>query len=240
MITAIHGILVGKNKEIIFNSVNGVAGTTTFAIWDQLKNPATNHPFTVEHWLKPGSNIATQQDLINFIPNDSARGFRTVILNGKVYTNFMGNQNVISGGSPITANTWQFTAHSYDGSTCQDFRGTNQEDFTQAATGTGYAWNFYSLATAGMVLGAQHNGLFPFLGGAMDLIRIWSIPRTESELKANMYKILPAGTPGLVAQWSPENNNSANMLDTSGNGNALSVKILRSSIVPSITSPFIY
>jgi hypothetical protein len=240
MINAIHGLLFSKNRELFFNSSQLVAGTTPYSIWDQLKEPATNHPFTVEHWIRPASNITTQQDIINFIPNDSAIGFRTVIFNGKLITNFLGPQNIITAGVPLTPNEWQFTAHSYDGTTCREYRGTTQADFVQVAQGGPYTWNYFNVGSQGMVLGSQRNSLQPFLGGSMDLIRIWSIPRTEAECKASMSQILPAGTPGLVAQWVPENFVSSGIQDTSGNGNTLAITGLRIAVVNSTASPFIF
>lgn len=55
--------------------------------------------------------------------------------------------------------------------------------------------------------------------GKMDEIRIWNVTRTESEIKANMYKELVGNESGLKAYYKMSNGSGTTLTDNSGNNN---------------------
>lgn len=71
-------------------------------------------------------------------------------------------------------------------------------------------------STFPLVIGSDNDGYY--INAEIDLVKIWNVVRTESEIQNNMNNCIPANTGGLIAQYDFEEGPlSATFLDNSGN-----------------------
>ena len=94
----------------------------------------------------------------------------------------------------MSINTWYHIACTYDGSNLKIYVNGILED-TEPHTGT------ISTSLTNIALGGDDNSIFRMFDGLMDEVRIWSDARTESEIRANMYKELVGNEANLVAYY---------------------------------------
>jgi hypothetical protein len=58
-----------------------------------------------------------------------------------------------------------------------------------------------------------------YFQGIVDEIRIWSVERTQAEIKTNMYRELAGNEPGLIGYWRFNEGSGGTAFDQSSNGN---------------------
>src|SRR5690606_1261436 len=76
------------------------------------------------------------------------------------------------------------------------------------------------LGTGTLKIGRAYNASINNFNGSLDEVRIWTIPRTQSEIQANMYNCLTGSESGLSAYYQFENGSGSSTLsDVTSNGN---------------------
>ena len=159
--------------------------------------------FTIEFWGKTQANAGTFLSNVEYINGgDGARGFtvrmasdnsgRIDFVMGIDYAS--GDWVNASSSEALTFDKWTHIAITYDGAEVKMF-------FNGEPAGT--------LANTKNILTSTNKlyfGEHPFwvdrrLSGELSDVRIWSVARTESEIKANMNDFLTCTESGLVANW---------------------------------------
>lgn len=59
---------------------------------------------------------------------------------------------------------------------------------------------------------------YPSFSGYVDELRIWNVARSATEVAADRFRVLPAGTPGLVGSYRFEEGSGTVVADSSGGG----------------------
>lgn len=206
----------------------------------------TTSQMTLEAWVKPTSWISTNgmdntkgQVIITKGNIGGNTEYALALDNGKlVYSN---NDAGIWTCSPVVPlNTWTHVAVSVNESTstvnlfvngvkmggtatstiCEGPRGFfNKSAINKAnaitnitATSSVYLGNYYPKANS-CSLRTKTSGFI----GSLDDVRIWNIPRTEAEIKANM-KLSVKNSTGLVAYWTFDNGLASDVTAYVNNG----------------------
>ena len=156
--------------------------------------------FTVEAWIR-SKDLTGNHNIIGkaneeWLPASTGFDLETsgTQLYGSVW-DLSGNQKYIMAGT-LTANMWQHVAMTWTtgGSLILYINGNNIGSQPSTFSGT--------IANAGpMKIGAFPWVLQYYWNGQIDEVRIWNDVRTESEIRANMYKELAGTETGLVAYY---------------------------------------
>jgi len=81
-------------------------------------------------------------------------------------------------------------------------------------------WTYSSIGTGyGSTVKGFPSDRWYYFNGSIDEVRIWNAARTQSEIKANMYKEIGANA-NLKAYYSMSNGSGTSLTDNSGNSNA--------------------
>jgi hypothetical protein len=111
--------------------------------------------------------------------------------------------------------TWHHVAYVYDGA----HNAALYIDGALVATGTANPGGRTPLsAWIGSV-----DGVSSFYSGDMDEIRVWNIVRSASDIAQEAEGLVPANAPGLVAYFKCDGAVGTRVLDSSGNGNDMTL-----------------
>jgi hypothetical protein len=161
---------------------------------DAALNPAT--AITIEAWIRPatlGCDTLVGKDFVN--------GYWFGYCGGGLRYYYQGGSQVTSVVS-LPLSEWSHVAVSYDQSTVRFYvNGEAAGSFSRPGT----------MPSDNSLLGIGGegssstfpNGLFPFEGW-MSEVRIWSTARSQTQIRANMYRQIIAEQPGLVGVWGLE------------------------------------
>ena len=71
-----------------------------------------------------------------------------------------------------------------------------------------------------MVAAEKHDAgpAYPSFAGYVDELRIWNLARGEAAIATDRFRVLPAGTPGLVGSYRFEEGSGTVVADSSGTG----------------------
>ncbi len=176
---------------------------------------------TLEAWVKPNSlspgghsivsNLRTPSEQLQFLLSRANDYFDFFVGTGvgPVYT------GLPTGPATATAGIWQHVAGVYDGTVMTTYvngvvSSTNTANYTFATT------------TNSIVIGMNVNN--QNWDGELDEIRIWNVARTACQIATYMNCEIPAGTPGLIANYhfnegiaSAANPTVTSLIDASGN-----------------------
>jgi len=166
----------------------------------------TNRDFTVEAWVKidPGAKNSEQPILGN---REVAfnKTLHLVIRNGKPYMGFHGND--LADPTVLSKGTWYHLAFRYTAASKQQAIFVNGDLTSERIAPAHYQ------GTDKLHIGSTFGSYY--LHGDIDEVRIWSIPRSASDIKATLSRRLSEQEPGLTAYYYFENGNAN---DRSGNG----------------------
>lgn len=125
-----------------------------------------------------------------------------------------GNWNeLVTTTQPLTLNTWQHVAATYDGTTMKIYVNGN------LVASNNVSINF-SAPNNNLTIGAWAGGNGSVFSGRIDEARVWSITKSQSEIQANMNTCLSGSLTGLTAYYQFENGAGSSILtDSSPNGN---------------------
>lgn len=190
-------------------------GTLPVTIWDAI--PADS-PITIEHWLNP-TVVAGQREIFDFTSTSGAFGFRTMFYLNQFVFQF-GRGGPFIGAAASTG--WNHWAATHSGSATKIQR--IYQNFVQVATFTGRSWTKSGTPPqprlANETIPPSYSNMYP---GGMDITRIWTVERTAAQLAATAGVILPAGTPGMLAQYAFLKGSGSTLTDYSGNGNHITL-----------------
>ncbi len=176
--------------------------------------------FTIEGWCKlPASfssgrwgglyawgseNAASWEIAVGSTSGTTSPGIQCQINWGRSGLRYSGFQ------TRLLHDSWRHFAVSYDGAVVRMFVDGLLE--YQAS------WNLPVLPGGShMALGNNFPGADEHMAGLLDEIRIWSVVRTEADIRANMSATL-SPQPGLFAYYRFDEGSGQTVLDSSGNG----------------------
>jgi hypothetical protein len=173
---------------------------------------------TIEAWIKPEKN-GTQR-IVSKSTLGSVDGYElSISSDGIAFVRFnqytTGDANRVNATTVFQPGTWYHVAATYNGTMIRLYV-NGVEEGSKLSTITTIGTN-----TSPLSFGAQPTASDSYhFGGAMDEVRLWTIARTETRIKANMTsKLTSSETVGLVGYWRFDETEGTNTLDEAGNGN---------------------
>lgn len=175
----------------------------------------TGNELTMEVWIRL-YNSTWNQKILGKVSSAFDNGYVMASQLGQNYSEVWnpGHNEVQAGSSPIDS-AWIHFATSF-GSGVQMLNYINGE----LVGGIPLTSSAITASTNPFVIGIAPWDLMNFQTfGQIDEIRIWSVVRTDVEIKSNMHKHLTGSEPGLVAYWDFNQSTGGTLPDLSGNGN---------------------
>ena len=184
-------------------SLNGMANLT-FETWVK---PHSFNPQAGDNYISNLLGYENADALLRIGDEDPS----SLVSNNRpqfVITTTSGNKkcNAIT---EMQANTWYHVAGTYDGTNMRIYVNGKLES-TQAHTG-----NIQSSQTV-LIIGAQ-TALTRCLEGYLDEVRIWSTPKTESEIRQSMYVELQGNEANLLAYYKFNEASGTSIADATSN-----------------------
>lgn len=177
---------------------------------------------TIECWVKIQRKYSDHAIINRFDPTNRARVFLVNIFGtcrgdneaGKVEfggenAGWAGANNWTSTTKKVDDNQWHHIACSYNGITRSIYI-DGVLDISASITG-----NFQAQGTTPITIGGETAARFTL--GCIDELRIWNVARSESELKASMYRELITPNTNLLAYYKMSDGIGTSILDCSGN-----------------------
>ncbi|MBZ4420355.1 LamG domain-containing protein [Myxococcus sp. RHSTA-1-4] len=190
-------------------------GTTSFVDLGQPLPLEITGPITLEAWIRPTSNTAIQ--------NIVARGFVTAP-NGEIFLRILfGNYQtgsysesqpfggVISSMPAQDLNNWVHVASVYDGEKWRLYRNGELLAESPAQGSGGLPMN------ARWAIGSKGGGGERTFNGNIRDVRIWSVARTQEQIREGMNDPPDEGAEGLSGYWPMDEKSGGRVLDHSGN-----------------------
>ncbi|MEI6408056.1 MAG: LamG-like jellyroll fold domain-containing protein [Bacteroidota bacterium] len=201
-ITVTNGVssdyLPGAGRALDFDGVNDYVLVPTN---DVLKPTSA---LTLEAWINVRSFDTDWETVLSFAQDNggSESGYDLAYVNGKLRfrcktASMTTNEWDNNPGTEVRYNEWVHIAGVYDGAHIRFYQnGVLQE--SQDKTGD-LNWQF---APVDFRIGAYHDDNEDYyFDGQIDEVRVWSVARTEEELRTTMCKKLKGNENGLVGYW---------------------------------------
>jgi len=171
-------------------------------------NPSLdNNNFSVEFWVKFDDTPSSFDGIIDKGRYSTSNDWYFLTHNsGQIVIFGINGHEVWLGAND---NNWHHIAGTYDGTTLRGYI-----DGVQTGTST----VSYTATTNPIQLGKTFVYDYYF-NGHLDEVRIWSVVRSEQEIRENMCKSLVGNESGLAAFYSANNSNGTTLQDFSGNDN---------------------
>lgn len=175
----------------------------------------TGNELTMEVWIRMYNSTWNQKIMGKVTPNFD-NGYLMGVQLGQNYSEVWNpTLNTIQAGSTPVDSAWVHFATTF-GSGGQMIAYVNGEP----VTGLPLTGNAIAASTNPFIIGLAPWDLVNFQSfGQIDEIRIWSIVRTQDDIKATMHKHLQGTEAGLVAYWDFNQSSGNNLPDLTGNGN---------------------
>lgn len=175
-------------------------------------NPST--ALSIEMWVNLTDTARNQKLLSKFGWGSTSSGFILGAVDGKLYPEiFTNNGSGWTGYSTtcgvIRKNVWTHLAITWTSGGYM-YCYVNGAKVDSVATNNSLNTNYASL-----YIGRWDNGYYSY--GYLDEVRIWHVVRTESEIKANMYKELAGNETGLKAYYKMSNGSGTSLTDNQSN-----------------------
>ena len=221
---------------------NGYDQYVTFGDDPQLKLST----FTLETWFKPEGNfgeaVGTGSGGVSAYPlitkgcaeDDQSNLDMNYFLgiresDGVLVADFedalLGINVPVAGVTPVTAGEWHHAAASFDGSTWRLYLNGNLEAILDTGGLVPRADSIQHAALASALNSAgEPNGFFQ---GYLDEPRIWSIARTQTDIRDTVNFALPSGS-DLVGRWALDENSGSTV--TSTEGSSISGTLIRDTV----------
>ncbi len=144
---------------------------------------------TLEAWFKVNT-ISGTQFIASWGAATDLNAFG-LYLNGATLRFYAGGASDYDIGTTVVANTWYYVAVTYNGITVTPYvNGMVQTTSTIALNTTNSA----------LYMGSDVSNT-NYLDGSLDEMRIWSVARTQAQIRENMYLTLTGGEAGLVSYY---------------------------------------
>lgn len=175
----------------------------------------TGNELTMEVWIRM-YNSTWNQKIMGKVTSNFDNGYLMGVQLGQNYSEIWNpSVNTIQAGSTPVDSAWVHFATTF-GSGAQMICYVNGEP----VTGLPLTGNAIASSTNPFIIGIAPWDLSNFQSfGNIDEIRIWSVVRTQAEIKSTMHKHLLGNEPGLVAYWDFNQSSGNTLPDLTGNGN---------------------
>ncbi|CAF0860022.1 unnamed protein product [Rotaria sordida] len=206
----IYTITITRSVEPSGNALN-FDGSDDFVGINAAGNTATNFTsastFTIEAWIKPGSNA-----LSSFI---SHKASTTVVDGYALFVNY-GSTSVVgfetknsglAATRTINNNVWNHIAFVYNAGTATFY-------INGLAAGSGAI--AITASADQLRFGMLSNGVYAY-NGSMDEVRFWNTARTASEIQTNMFAPVSNTATGLIAYYNFDAGSGTALADLTSN-----------------------
>lgn len=216
ILTSILFIII--NTSLAFSQIgtyalnfDGINDTISFS---PVATPVTVTDLTIEGWIKP-SSVTSNHQIFSWVKRTSTVNVIEFRLIGNIL-NFginNGTWGELSSTNTINTSVWTYVAITKSGSTIKLYingkKETNEGSINKSPIVNQLQIGYY-----------HDDGANPlrFFAGSLDEIRVWTVARTEAEIKANMYKELSGSETGLYAYYKMNNGVGIQLTDNKSGG----------------------
>lgn len=174
----------------------------------------TGNELTMEVWIRM-YNSTWNQKIMGKVTPSFDNGYLMGVQLGQNYSEIWNpSVNTIQAGSTPVDSAWVHFATTF-GSGAQMICYVNGEP----VTGLPLTGNAIASSNNPFIIGIAPWDLANFQSfGNIDEIRIWSVVRTQDDIKSTMHKHLQGNEPGLVAYWDFNQSSGNTLPDLTGNG----------------------
>lgn len=171
-----------------------------------------NSHITLEAWIKPEYSESIAPRIIS--KGISGSGYELYLenINSELFLKFDSNAGALTSLNALTPGIWHHVAVTYNGVEMKLFINGRMDNSKQ-----------YSLhlktSHLPLVIGRSSGVIDNYFSGNIDNVRIWSIARTNEEIKTSFSKTIAENEPGLVGNWNMNEGCSNSTLDLSGENN---------------------
>ena len=169
--------------------------------------------FTLEAWVKPPGGVWVAV-VSKFVHTASNEGYSLEIFSDNKVSLLHGNNwadwNATTSATPLTAGVWSHIAATYDGTTVKVYINgllSQSSTWTNGITDSG----------TNLLLGSRSGTTFYL--GQMDEVRVWTVARTEAEIRESMCRTLIGNEAGLAAYYRLDQIDGTTTYDLTGNAN---------------------
>lgn len=168
---------------------------------------------TLEAWVKPNGGVWVAV-VSKFVHTASAEGYSLEIFSDNKPSLLFGNNwndwNAATSNTALTAGVWSHIAATYDGSTVKVY--------VNGALTQSVAWtNGLTDSGTDLLLGSRSGTTF--FSGQMDEVRVWTIAKTEAEIRESMCRTLVGNEAGLAAYYRLDQIDGSTTYDLTSNAN---------------------
>lgn len=205
-------------NSISYSQIGGYAlsfnGTNNYVNCGSSSNLNPTTALTIEMWVNLADTARNQKLLSKFGWGTTSSGFIFGAVDGKLYPEIFTNNG--SGWTcysttcgTIRKNVWTHLAISWTSGGYM-YCYVNGAKVDSVATNNSLNTNYTSL-----YIGRWDGGYYSY--GYIDEVRLWHVARTESEIKANMYRELNGNETGLRAYYKMSNGSGTTLSDNQTN-----------------------
>jgi len=166
---------------------------------------------TMEAWFKTDQAFASHVTILCYGKSGTAGGMFSLLVSPDRVLVFSQWGAGFAGGTIVTDGKWHHVAVSYNGKRQIIYLDGNFE-------ADGNVLPFDTVLDA-CIIGARADAVAEFFNGTIDEARIWSVARTEEEIKEDMGKELNGNEPGLVSYWNFNEGKGTILHDLTASGN---------------------
>ena len=205
-----YPLMPAPGSALSFDGINDYVRLSN----DLAKAVGGTDAITIEYWFK-GTQLQSPvrlQDASGFVVAGwSATGPKHIISTDGDTANGLsvGTESIVENGQ------WHHLAMTWQRNTTNGFK--SYLDGTLVAQRNSANAALPSLTNATPCLGSL-NGSSEFLAGSLDEVRIWSVARSEDEIRDNMHRELQGTESGLVAYYNANQISGTNLFDQTANG----------------------
>ena len=199
----------GAGRSLMFD------GSTEYVLISDDASLNLTQAFTIEVWAKTTSvTIGNRQVLYCRMRPSSGRGYHFALYSDEVQVgiNMLDFESI---NANLAINTWYHLAGTFDTGTDSVRIYVNGVERLDAST----VHQPGSEAAYGPALAKNSTGATDYFGGTLDEVRIWSVARTQTQIRDNMCKKLMGSESDLVGYWRLDESSGTSCTDSSPNTN---------------------
>ncbi|MBP6334644.1 MAG: T9SS type A sorting domain-containing protein [Bacteroidia bacterium] len=161
-----------------------------------------------------GESDGNNRDMNYFLGIDTSTGFLVADFEEAIGQRNPGRNHPVIGATQIQYNVWYHAAATYDGATWNLYLNGNLEN--QLFVGQlpqSQSIQHASIGTALNSAGTPEG----FFDGVIDEVRLWNIPRSQSEIRSTMNIPLTTAQSWMIARWDLDDSCNTLISESSGN-----------------------
>ncbi|MBS1664829.1 MAG: T9SS type A sorting domain-containing protein [Bacteroidetes bacterium] len=179
-----------------------------------------NNILTMEAWVKFNTLTSDMEILSRSI---GSQGIEVLYFGGNLAFYCMKDVNngsfISYPGSNLTAGIWYHIAVAWDGTNASSMRLYVNGVSVGTLTSNGSISTGVTNPTGTFRIGNWSDAAPRYLNGIVDEVRVWSVTRTQAQIKAGMYGTVATNTSGLTAYYNFNLNAGAGTTVTNATGN---------------------